>query len=348
MALLLPSVAMTYKGIRGVANASSSFFAPVFIKGVPADANIRGRSTGVRARIEGDGDIDLYGETLADDFYSVLGLTSDATADEIKRAYYSCMKSCHPDLSGNHPESTDFCMFVNEIYEVLSDPDQRMVYDEINGYALTSTNPFLNRAHERDHVFVDEFTCIGCKNCANTAPDTFTIEEDFGRARVVSQSGNPAQAQLAIETCPVDCIHRVTAAQLTLLEDEMRRIERVNVGMMLSGMGYRSPNVFSQASWRWEKRQAKALERARVQMMKERGSSQKAPWWQGIWSNPGGDGDPMPEDLGTRERAAKTAAAARRWREYSRQGVDHRGIRNLPSKSKAEDEKDSKKTTALK
>ncbi len=35
-------------------------------------------------------------------------------------------------------------------------------------------------------------------------------------------------------------------------------------------------------------------ERARIRMMKERGSSQKAPWWQGIWSNPGGDGDPMP------------------------------------------------------
>jgi hypothetical protein len=44
---------------------------------------------------------------------------------------------------------------------VLSDPEQRMVYDEINGYALTSRNPFLNSAQERDHVFVDEFTCIG-------------------------------------------------------------------------------------------------------------------------------------------------------------------------------------------
>jgi DnaJ-class molecular chaperone len=44
--------------------------------------------------------------------------TSDATPDEIKKAYYSCMKACHPDLSGNHPESTDFCMFINEIYEV--------------------------------------------------------------------------------------------------------------------------------------------------------------------------------------------------------------------------------------
>jgi hypothetical protein len=48
---------------------------------------------------------------------------------------------------------------------VLSDPEQRMVYDEINGYALTSTNPFLNHAHERDHVFVDEFTCIGQISC---------------------------------------------------------------------------------------------------------------------------------------------------------------------------------------
>lgn len=47
-------------------------------------------------------------------------------------------------------------------FQVLSDPEQRMVYDEINGYALTSVNPFLNpRGQERDHAFVDEFTCIG-------------------------------------------------------------------------------------------------------------------------------------------------------------------------------------------
>ena len=37
-----------------------------------------------------------------------------------------------------------------------------MVYDEINGYALTSVNPFLDPSgQERDHAFVDEFTCIG-------------------------------------------------------------------------------------------------------------------------------------------------------------------------------------------
>lgn len=39
-----------------------------------------------------------------------------------------------------------------------------MVYDEINGYTLTFVNPFLNPKQERDHTFVDEFSCIGKHN----------------------------------------------------------------------------------------------------------------------------------------------------------------------------------------
>ncbi|KAL5577698.1 hypothetical protein UlMin_019397 [Ulmus minor] len=104
--------------------------------------------------------------------------------EEIKKAYYNCMKACHPNLSGNDPETTNFCMFINEVYAVLSDPVQRMIYDEIHGYALTAINPFLDDSCMKDLAFVDEFSCIGCKNCANVAPDVFSIEEDFGRARV--------------------------------------------------------------------------------------------------------------------------------------------------------------------
>ena len=44
--------------------------------------------------------------------------TPDATQEQIKKAYYNCMKACHPDLSGDDPESTDFCKFINEVYEV--------------------------------------------------------------------------------------------------------------------------------------------------------------------------------------------------------------------------------------
>ena len=36
-----------------------------------------------------------------------------------------------------------------------------MIYDEIHGYAMTAINPFLDDSAPKDHVFVDEFSCIG-------------------------------------------------------------------------------------------------------------------------------------------------------------------------------------------
>ncbi|ONK68283.1 uncharacterized protein A4U43_C05F9640 [Asparagus officinalis] len=248
----------------------------------------------------------------------------DASPQQIKKAYYNCMKACHPDLSGDNPEITHFCMFINEVYEVLSDPVQRRVYDEIHGYALTAINPFLDDTAPRDHAFVDEFSCIGCKNCANVAPDVFNIEEDFGRARVCSQSGNPALVQEAIDTCPVDCIHWTSAAQLSLLEDEMRRVERVNVGLMLAGMGS-SSDVFRMARSTWEKRQSKVLEKARVRMMKQKGSDGS---WSDLWVNPKDYQNTEEEE--DNERMKKAAAAARRWREYSRKGTDRPPTFKLP------------------
>ncbi|XWS30054.1 hypothetical protein CRYUN_Cryun24cG0085200 [Craigia yunnanensis] len=266
-------------------------------------------------------------DSLADDYYAVLGLLPDATPEEIKKAYYNCMKACHPDLSGNDPETTNFCMFINDVYEILSDPVQRMVYDEIHGYALTAINPFMDDSAPMDHVFVDEFSCIGCKNCANVASDVFRIEEDFGRARVHSQCGNPELVQQAVDSCPVDCIHWTSAAQLSLLEDEMRRVERVNVALMLSGMGSALADVFRMANSRWEKRQAKVLEQAKIRMMRQKDSSKTDLYWSNLWGKPK-ENKKSEEEV--KERARRTASAARRWREYSRRGVDKPPTFKLP------------------
>ncbi|XP_007048743.2 PREDICTED: chaperone protein dnaJ 16 [Theobroma cacao] len=268
-----------------------------------------------------------YTDSLADDYYTVLGLLPDARPEEIKKAYYNCMKACHPDLSGNDPETTNFCMFINEVYGVLSDPVQRMVYDEIHGYALTAINPFMDDSAPKDHVFVDEFSCIGCKNCANVASDVFRIEEDFGRARVHSQCGNPELIEQAIESCPVDCIHRTSAAQLSLLEDEMRRVERVNVALMLSGMGSASMDVFRMACSRWEKRQAKVLEQAKIKMTRQKDSGKTDSYWSNLWGKPQ---EYKKSEEEVKERARTAAAAARRWREYSRRGVDKPPTSKLP------------------
>ena len=72
-------------------------------------------------------------------------------------------------------------------------------------------------------VYVDEVTCIGCTNCAMIAQSTFFMDSEHGRARVFQQWGDDDETiQVAIETCPVDCIHYVPYDELVRLEVERR------------------------------------------------------------------------------------------------------------------------------
>lgn len=81
--------------------------------------------------------------------------------------------------------------------------------------------PELGGAFRQKGVYVDEITCIGCKHCAHVARNTFYIEPDYGRSRVVRQDGDSEDLiQEAIDTCPVDCIHWVNYAELKQLEEE--------------------------------------------------------------------------------------------------------------------------------
>src|ERR671932_352703 len=81
--------------------------------------------------------------------------------------------------------------------------------------------PELGGVLRQKGVYVDEITCIGCKHCAHVARNTFYIEEDYGRSRVVRQDGDAEEVvQEAIDTCPVDCIHWVDYTELKHLEEE--------------------------------------------------------------------------------------------------------------------------------
>jgi len=75
-------------------------------------------------------------------------------------------------------------------------------------------------------VFVDESQCIGCVQCATAAPNTFRVETRFGRARVVDQWADGADAVAdAVETCPVRCIHFVDPVlDLPILERVTARL----------------------------------------------------------------------------------------------------------------------------
>lgn len=83
--------------------------------------------------------------------------------------------------------------------------------------------PELGGVFEQQGVYVDETTCIGCLNCAHVARNTFYIEPDYGRSRVIRQDGDSVElVQEAIDTCPVDCIHWVKYQSLKDLEEERK------------------------------------------------------------------------------------------------------------------------------
>lgn len=63
------------------------------------------------------------------DYYSVLGLKKDASADEIKKAYRKLARKHHPDLNPDDKESHQKFQQINEANEVLSDPEKRKKYD---------------------------------------------------------------------------------------------------------------------------------------------------------------------------------------------------------------------------
>lgn len=85
----------------------------------------------------------------------------------------------------------------------------------------TGLEPELGGNFRQKGVYVDEPTCIGCTHCAHVARNTFYIEPDYGRARVIRQDGDSeALVQEAIDTCPVNCIHQLDYTELRALERE--------------------------------------------------------------------------------------------------------------------------------
>lgn len=64
------------------------------------------------------------------DYYKILGISKDATQEDIKKAYRKLARKYHPDLNKNNPNAQEKFQEINEANEVLSNPEKRKRYDE--------------------------------------------------------------------------------------------------------------------------------------------------------------------------------------------------------------------------
>src|SRR6478609_7540476 len=68
------------------------------------------------------------------DFYAELGVSKDATTDEIKKAYRKLARANHPDSNPGDTAKHDKFKAVAEAYDVVGDPEKRTKYDEMRVY----------------------------------------------------------------------------------------------------------------------------------------------------------------------------------------------------------------------
>ena len=81
-------------------------------------------------------------------YYEILGVSRNASADEIKKAYRTLARKYHPDRNPGNKAAEDKFKDINEAYEILSDQTRRLQYDQSQNKKgagnRNSVNPFNN------------------------------------------------------------------------------------------------------------------------------------------------------------------------------------------------------------
>ncbi|CAE8647691.1 unnamed protein product [Polarella glacialis] len=196
---------------------------------------------------------------LPTNLYELLHIKHDANEQAVKKAYHNAQKICHPDVAGDEGEEmcmllndayellTDppsresydaqiqikpLAKFVQHIATDLlpawttdrkKTRKSRSAYD---GVPMSKSKWDKVKVEDRgpkhaaqQFAFVDEWNCIGCRNCCEIAPHTFCIQAESGRANAYTQWGNSEEyLDYAIASCPVECIYWVSREELQVLE----------------------------------------------------------------------------------------------------------------------------------
>ena len=123
------------------------------------------------------------------DYYEVLGASRDADAQELKSKYRKIALKYHPDRNPGDSEAEEYFKEAAEAYKVLSDPEQRRIYDQFGHEGLGG----MNGGGAGAGGFDDIFSSFG---------DIF--EEFFGfrggrRGRSSAMRGSDLRYDLSIE-----------------------------------------------------------------------------------------------------------------------------------------------------
>lgn len=150
------------------------------------------------------------------DYYEVLGVSRDATDEEIKKAYRKLALELHPDRNPGNKEAEERFKEVTEAYEVLSNSEKRAMYDRF-GHAGAAGGPFSGSegfggfgfgttfSDVFNDIFSDFFGGASSRNRPEQGEDLlYRLEISFFEAAKGTEKEIKVNKRVICETCKGD------------------------------------------------------------------------------------------------------------------------------------------------
>jgi curved DNA-binding protein len=169
------------------------------------------------------------------DYYNVLGLQKNASADDIKKAYRKLAKQYHPDANPDDATAKKKFQQINEANEVLSDPENRKKYDKY-GKDWQHSDAFEQQARQRQQ-YSQQF---GGGESDGGFSDFFAsmFGGSGGRRSTAKQKGQDLNANFQLNLSDTFKTHQQTIT----INGKNIRITIPGQVIKLKGYGQASPN----------------------------------------------------------------------------------------------------------
>ena len=144
------------------------------------------------------------GKTMAKDYYQILGVSRNATENEIKKAYRKLAVKYHPDKNPGDKSAEEKFKDVSEAYDILSDSKKRAQYDQFgsdffraggpgsgSGSAYGSGGPFRNPYD----IFSQMFGGAGMGGSASGMGGEDIFSQMFGGGRRSGRKASPPKGK---------------------------------------------------------------------------------------------------------------------------------------------------------